>query len=400
MKNLLPYFLYTFLVFFITDLSAQSIVKKDKKYQKAVSYFENNKVDKAIETIQPLLIKYEEYPEIWDAAIKFYLKRYSDAYSAEDNQLAEQLMKSLSATNNKNKTINISLSSDSKRYYQDFLNICYKSTLKTRQVVGSMYLRRALVDPPADTSINKEAKNFLRQAEESFHKKDYDNALKLYSKAIETQPDYYQAILYKGDAYYFLKEYSTALTYFLKACELKPDLLEPRKYITDALTKSGKYKEASDACIEAITVYPDETMFYKLEDITESLNKRFDKHWMSRSFINKANTKVQQTTDSGSWKYYLEAKDKILPYCDSTGVIIRKNDLTSQQYLEIYCWEEMLKNTTDSKFDFAKKMMKENHLDCYVFISLFHYGFYDQYKFFAKENKERIKAYIKNYLIY
>jgi hypothetical protein len=59
----------------------------------------------------------------------------------------------------------------------------------------------------------------------------------------------------------------------------------------------------------------------------------------------------------------------------------------------------MLKNSEDPKFSFANKMMENSYLDCYAFVSEFHYGIYKQYKVFSKDNSEKIRHYIKNYLI-
>lgn len=374
---------------------AQSVVKNDKKYQKAVSYYQDDKVDKAIETLQPLLKTYENEIDIWDAAMAFYFKRYQKQYKKEQTELTDQLMKSLSGKK-KGGEIVINFSNLSQGYLSDYINVCYKATLKTPNSNASMYLRKFLVDPEVDTAVSKEAKDLFNQAETSFEKQDYGNSLKLYEEAIGKQPDYYQATLYKGDAYYFLKEYNDALIYFKKAADIHPDLLEPRKYITDAYGKLGKWEEAADACIDAIIVYPDENMFVKLEDIAERLNKKFERHWMSRDFVNKANSQ-QQVAAPEPWKFYAEAKNKILPFCDSTGVIASNNNLTKQKFLEAYCWEELLKNSSDPKFDFARQMQKEGYLDCYVFISLFHYGIYDQYKSFSKDNKDRIRKYLKEF---
>jgi tetratricopeptide (TPR) repeat protein len=396
MKNFPRVIILTLLCALLTvETFAQSTVKNDKKYQKAVAYYQDDKVDKAIETLQPLLKTYENESDIWDAAMAFYFKRYQKQYKKEQTELTDQLMKSLSGKK-KGGEIVINISDLSQDYLSDYINICYKATLKTTNGTASMYLRKFLVDPQVDTAVSKEAKELFNQAEASFQKQDYGNSLKLYEQAIGKQPDYYQATLYKGDAYYFLKEYKDALIYFKKAADIHPDLLEPRKYITDAYGKLEKWEEAADACIDAIVVYPDEVMFVKLEDIAERLNKKFERHWMSRDFVNKARSQ-QQVTAPEPWKYYAEAKAKILPFCDSTGVISSANTLTKQKFLEPYCWEELLKNTTDPKFDFAKQMQKEGYLDCYVFVSMFHYGIYDQYKTFSKDNKERIRKYLREY---
>ena len=61
----------------------------------------------------------------------------------------------------------------------------------------------------------------------------------------------------------------------------------------------------------------------------------------------------------------------------------------------------MLANSelSTEELTFAKKMANLGYLDCYVFISEFHFDLYSQYENFARDNKERIKIYIEKYLI-
>ena len=43
-------------------------------------------------------------------------------------------------------------------------------------------------------------------------------------------------------------------------------------------------------------------------------------------------------------------------------------------------------------------MKEAGYLDCYVFISAFHYDHFEQYKDFSENNEDRIKTYIEDYL--
>jgi hypothetical protein len=71
----------------------------------------------------------------------------------------------------------------------------------------------------------------------------------------------------------------------------------------------------------------------------------------------------------------------------------------------VYSWEQMLKRADSDaeenykNFGFAKEMQKAGWLDCYCFISVYHYAFHKQYEDFASKNAERIREYISTQLM-
>ena len=67
--------------------------------------------------------------------------------------------------------------------------------------------------------------------------------------------------------------------------------------------------------------------------------------------------------------------------------------------MELYSWEEMLKNSKDSSLDEARRMQKDGYLDCYVFVTCFHFDIYSQYLDFTKNNSNKIKEYYKKYIV-
>jgi hypothetical protein len=178
------------------------------------------------------------------------------------------------------------------------------------------------------------------------------------------------------------------------------DLLEPRKYLADALGFCRRNEEAKKECIEAIYIYPDQSMFMKYEDLVERDGRKFNKHWVKRGCEINVIPWTESKTKNPVWANYQAAKNEIKEYCDSSGIIVKPNSLTKSKYLEVYSWEKMLNssNQLPDELIFAKKMANEGFLDCYVFISVFHFDLYSQYTDFVKNNKDRIKTYIETYL--
>jgi len=105
------------------------------------------------------------------------------------------------------------------------------------------------------------------------------------------------------------------------------------------------------------------------------------------------------TKPSDQWIYYSKALPKIKEYCNEKGLIIKSNSLTQEKYLEVYSWEEMLKNSDSKKLGQARKMQAIGFLDCYVLITCFHDDNYEQFLHFVTNNKEKIENYFDNIIV-
>ena len=400
MKRILRAVIACIVIMLAVNISyAQQLSSKEvKAYEKAWSYYDKGEYDKAIEKMQPLLKAHDRHDKIWSSMVQFYWKRYNAEKTRESNELMEQLLKSLTSKK-KNHTISIT-PGRSKEFWNDFIQICSKATLRSeKQEDAAIYLRLAIVDHPVDTAVKKEAKEKFNEAEKEFGKKNYGAAIDLYREAVKIDSTYYKAVLYIGDCMWNNGQSESALSYYHTSIRKEPNLLEPRKYLVDAYMSMQQWEKAYEECINAIIVHPDVGMFLKMEKIANKRSKTFDRHWMARSYsLNQPDFKQSEITEE-PWKYYREAKAIIEPYCDENGVIVKENTLTKQKYMETYCWEYMLKKSDHASLEFARKAMQENYLDCYAFVSMYHVTINSQYEKFASENRDRIKSYIGKYMV-
>ncbi|MGZ3901677.1 MAG: hypothetical protein ACXVDC_15225, partial [Bacteroidia bacterium] len=164
-------------------------------------------------------------------------------------------------------------------------------------------------------------------------------------------------------------------------------------------------------CIDAMAVYPDLSVELKMEDAVYYSDKKINITWTPRATLPNKIIKDSAKSDlnvyhektekelKGAWLEYKNAMNKIKPFCNEKGIIIKSTPLATSKYLEVFSWEEMLKNSPDPMLGEARKMQKEGYLDCYVMVTCFHYDFYDQYKDFVSANKTRIKEYYKKYIV-
>lgn len=328
----------------------------------------------------------------WDYLIQMHSALFDNAPSSE-----EQMVMALQS----GKT-NIEIDPDLRmRRFSDLIRACRLATIYSRSSQASMILRRFYVDPSVDTLVSDSAQELYRAAEKLFQQEDFDGARDGYRKAVNAAPEYYKATLYLGDTYYMQASMDSAIVYFQKASDMQPMLIEPRKYIFDALQYQEKHSEAVDVAIDALCIFPDETLYSKLYSSMDRTGRKLNRQWVMRR-VGPARVGDELPVSSDPvWRVYQEAKAEIEQYCNEEGMVTEKNDLTDHKYMEIYCWEKMLKSTSNlpPNLQYAKLMMDEGFLDCYVFFSVFHIDIYDQYKDFVKGNRERIDAYFDKFMI-
>jgi len=368
--------------------------QNSKQVEKAIKTFNSGKIDKAITSMEKITVK-DPTDDNWNMLVNMYHERYEYAKQNSTNAIIAAMGRSMGA-NMKHKGY-----TSSSICFNDLISKCREASLYSQSSRASQLLRNYFVDYAPDTMISEEAQKEYDTAEEFFANKDYNNSKVHYQKALASQPNFYKATIYLGDSYWYLDNMDSAIFFFRKGIAMNPDLLEPRKYLVDALGYSKKDEEAKKECLNAIFIYPDQSMYTKYSDLLKREGKKINKHWTKRGCeINNIRWTETKTKDP-TWTAYQNAENEIKAYCDSSGVIVKPNTLTKSKYLEVYAWEKMLTSSTQlpEELTFAKEMADQGFLDCYVFISVFHFDLYDQYADFVKENKGRIKTYIETYLI-
>lgn len=354
------------------------------KVEKLVKLYFKGKEAKAIGKMIQLAEK-EDSPEYWNAAIQMTEYRYVHAW---DNMMA-LLLSGKSEITLPNKDA----------YFDDFINVTRKADRMHENEYSAMVLRQYLVDYNPDTNIVDSASKEFQRAEENFQAQNFNTALNHYYNAKMIQPNFYKATMYLGDCYYALEVMDSAILYFREASKMYPDLLEPAKYVTDAYIGLYEFEKAREAALEALYIYPDVGMFIKYEDVVSELGGRFERNWIRRGVAANSQAVTASNVSDPVWATYESARDEMLSYCDLNDIITKANSMTNAKYLEVYSWEKMLvKHPDEPQFEFAYEMVKEGYLDCYVFLSQFHYDLYPQYKDFSSKNQDRIKKYIEVYL--
>lgn len=391
-------YIFTFCLVLTTSIS---FTQSQKQLNKAIKTYEKN-MTKGIEKLEKYLDKSVSYgnDDGWNTLINMKYYQYSQLnemyegiqikVEGEDDSLniitANNIKSSMLAGNNRT-----------------FIDACREATIKSTSNKADFHLRKLLIDYDPDSLIGDKALAYFNEAERTFIIGDHKLAILNYKKAVATEPNFYKAHLYLGDVFWLEKEYDSAIYYLNIAKNLQPNLIEPRKYLIDVLTDKQLWFRAKNECIEALCVYPSNDIKYKLQAILRHENKWMNEHKIKKDFYANNMLFETQPTLISPYQSYRAAKNKISPYTSAEG-LIQANEITNESYLEVYSWKEFLKENEDNLpvlFRFAKKMEKENYLDCYILFSFFHVDIYPQFKnFMAVEgNQEKMLRFINEHLI-
>lgn len=392
-----------------------------RKLQQVATLASKGKLEKAGQKMEKLLHKYPHDGQGWNYLFKI---RYMEW---EESKQSDGLFKNFTIqvkdstgqlTESKNDSLVKSITSIlgnfklSEGPYQQLLYTARKATLLSHETeTPEMMFRIEVIDYKVDTGIADTALSVFKIAEEYFFQENYEKAARYYQTALELDSNYYYAAFYLGDAYYFLADYPRAIEAFTKAKHRQPFLMEPRKFLYDAYLKNGSYELALEEAISSMLLLPEHAMMERLRKAAYKLKRNFDVAPTNRTvFPNSYRLPPQYAEKSyrftdpypleakGPWIHYEQAKKKMEMYCDEKGIVNKKNDLSKSPYLEVFSWEEMLKNSNDPSLETARRMQEDGYLDCYVFISCFHFDLLEQYKDFAARNEQKIRTYFRKYM--
>jgi tetratricopeptide (TPR) repeat protein len=142
-----------------------------------------------------------------------------------------------------------------------------KERVRARQVMlkakklgnNSALLENLLQTIPEDGVVkyeNTPADQAMKAGEAAFSRRDFDEAIKNYSKALEYDPKNYGAVLFIGDTYYAKKDWANAGLWYQKAIDLDPNRETAHRYYADMLLKNGDISNSRTRFIQAVVAEP------------------------------------------------------------------------------------------------------------------------------------------------
>lgn len=396
-KNATTKGLLVLVVTFILSIPAlaQYSASEVKSLEKAKSYYDKGKYDKAIATLKKVQEEHVYDNNLWERRCAYEYDRYQVQLFADYTEILKKASKGVT-------TFDFS-KLKSTAYHSELVGACTTATLICPQQENASWMLHAeFIEPSVDTAVSDEAIEAYNKGSDDFSNGSFSAAIRAYERALKIDSNYFEATHKIGICYARDEKYEKAIPYFKKAILLEPNMLNPRQNLVDCYMTLRSWQDAYSACVDGIIVYPDIRYFVKMDEICNKLGKTFDRHWMKRLYLPNMIAATDQANPSGEpWMYYRQAKDKVFEFCTEDGIIKKKIEFTDQKYLESYSWEFMLKKTSSDNddFAFAREVQKAGYLDCYAMVSMYHIFFSQQYIDFSKNNTERIRTYINTYLV-
>jgi tetratricopeptide (TPR) repeat protein len=121
-------------------------------------------------------------------------------------------------------------------------------------------LRQLLGELPANGAIkfsdNPAVEKIMLAGESAFSRRDFDEALKSYAKAVELEPTNYSATLFTANTYDRKNEVAKAAEWYQRAIKLNPNIETAYRYYADMLAKEGDMSKARTMLILAAVAEP------------------------------------------------------------------------------------------------------------------------------------------------
>jgi Flp pilus assembly protein TadD len=121
-------------------------------------------------------------------------------------------------------------------------------------------LRQLLRDLPANGEVrfsdNPAVEQVMNAGEAAFARRDFDEALTIYAKALELEPTNYSATLFTANTYDRKNDFARASQWYESAMRLDPDIETAFRYYADMLAKRGDMTKARSMLIYAAVAEP------------------------------------------------------------------------------------------------------------------------------------------------
>lgn len=128
-------------------------------------------------------------------------------------------------------------------------------------------LRQLLEELPANGAIkfsdNPAVEQALNAGEAAFARRDFDEAMKDYAKALEIEPANYSAVLFTANSYDRKNDFAKAADWYERATRLDPNIETAYRYYADMSAKQGDMAQARTLLIHAAVAEPYNRMVWR-----------------------------------------------------------------------------------------------------------------------------------------
>lgn len=121
-------------------------------------------------------------------------------------------------------------------------------------------------------SENPAVDQAMRTGEAAFSRRDFDEAIRNYSRALELEPGNYAATLFIGNTYFKKNDFDKAEEWYGKAIQLDPNVETAYRYDAEMLARKGEMARSRSMLIHAVVADPYNRIVWRDLLIWASLN--------------------------------------------------------------------------------------------------------------------------------
>jgi tetratricopeptide (TPR) repeat protein len=282
-------------------------------------------------------------------------------------------------------------------------------------------LRQLLDELPANGAIkfsdNPAVEQAMNAGEAAFARRDFDQALKSYSKALELEPTNYTAALFTANTYDKKKDFAKASDWYERAMRLDPNIETAYRYCADMLAKQGDMARARTLLIQAAVAEPYNKIVWREIRAWALINKTtFNVVYVAIPLPPKdhlASAAKERADLSSAWRIYYSVKTEWKKGPRFSNQLPQEADYRHSLYEESEALTatasvlEKLKENAKAAKQFAEnpsaglllKLHESGLIDPYVLFSLGDDDIAKDYLPYRAKNRDKLEAYMDKFVM-
>lgn len=253
-----------------------------------------------------------------------------------------------------------------------------------------------------------EAEKAMNDAESLFAQSKYDEAVKLFEKALSLDPKIYQAGTSGGDCFVAKGDWENAEKWYQKAIAIDPNRETAYRYSATPLMKQKKYDLARDRYIEAYIVEPYNSMSARGINQWASVTEKSLKHpevvvpeitfdaagkAVSKTILDIADPWTAYILARETWKRekFAKAFPKELQY--------RHSLQEEAESLRAAIRSAETQKTAGKHFQVLGQLDKDGLLESFILLAIPDRGIAQDHAEYLKNNRPKLRQYVANYVI-
>lgn len=282
----------------------------------------------------------------------------------------------------------------------------------------AMNLSQLLKQLPESGSIkfsdNPQVDQLMRAGEAAFSRRDFDEALKNYSKALEFQPANYSAALFIGNTYDKQNQFAKGAEWYQRAIQLDPNVETAYRYYADMLAKEGDMAKARTMLIRSVVAEPYNRIVWRELHAWATLNHtHINEVYISVPVEQEEKHNPGSPDISGVWRSYREVRanwrragefkthfPEEIEYRHSLPEECQALTAAAK-VLEKLEQDKMIAESlrTDRSFELLMKLWQARLIEPYVLFSLGDAGIARDYDAYRAQHRAELEEYMDKFVV-